>query len=127
MTFSEKIDLILRHNKLGINTVFGLEKYLGLSKGSIYKAYSGRTGFDGPGRKVTRAIQQGLKISDYWWDTGKGEIFVRQSTENPDINVLREALDVVMEQQKVQTRLIKQVVHENNKLWMLVKKQLQRK
>lgn len=124
MTFSEKIDLILKHNKMGIATVFGLEKYLGLSKGSIYKVYSGRTGTEQPGAKVTRAIRQGLKINDYWWDTGKGEIFQRQAT---DITMLREALDVVVEQQRAQNKLIEQVVEENRKLWTLVKNHTKQK
>lgn len=101
MTFKEKIDIILRHNKLGINTPSGLENYLKVSVGSISKYYRKN---EEPGSGILKKIQTGLSVSDIWWTSGKGDIFVgdpqNQTNNSMDdhhkgdsIRILREVLE----------------------------------
>lgn len=72
MTFKEKIDKILGTNKLGVNSVHGLEKALKLGVGAINKKY--QEGGE-PGNEVIKKIKDGLRINNEWWNTGEGQIF----------------------------------------------------
>lgn len=67
MTFREKIDNILKTNDLGINTVNGLEKYIGASTGSISKPYKKN---EEPGPATVKKIKKGFAIPDSEWDEG---------------------------------------------------------
>jgi len=72
MTFKEKIDKLLKVNDLKINTIYGLEKYVGASVGSIRKYYE----LDQEaGLRTIKKIWDKLSINEEWWSTGKGVIF----------------------------------------------------
>lgn len=67
MTFKEKIDNILKTNDLGINSVNGLEIYVGTSTGAISKPYKKN---EEPGPATVKKILKKLGIPDSEWDAG---------------------------------------------------------
>ena len=78
MSFQEKIDKILKANKLHINSVYGLELFVKASVGSISKPIA--KGIE-PGLGTIKKIREGLPgLNQDWWDTGKGEVFIENST-----------------------------------------------
>lgn len=77
MTFREKIDKILKTNAFKINSVYGLEQYIGSGPGAIKKYYKK----DGePGRGTIRKIIEGVGLNPEWWETGKEPIYTENST-----------------------------------------------
>lgn len=80
MTFKEKINKILKTNKLGINSVYGLETYIGAAPGAINKYYKK----DGePGQGTIKKILDGLSINPDWWELGNGSIYLEKPTSVP--------------------------------------------
>jgi hypothetical protein len=77
MSFREKIDKILRVNTLKINSVNGLEKFIEASNGSISKYYQLD---EEPGGNTIKKILSLPGLNQEWWDSGKGEVFVENST-----------------------------------------------
>jgi hypothetical protein len=78
MLFREKIDKILKDNKLGINTVYGLEAFIGASPGSISKPLNKG---DTPGLGTIKKIREGLPgLNPEWWEDGKGDVFEKNGT-----------------------------------------------
>lgn len=76
MTFQEKIDKLLKVNKLGINTVYGLEAQIGAAPGAISKPL--KKG-DEPGPGTIKKIRDGVPgLNPDWWETGKGEVFITE-------------------------------------------------
>ena len=73
MKFSEKIEKILKTNKLGVNTASGLEEFIGAGRGAISTPYREGTA---PGTKTQKKIIEKMRISPDWWETGKGEIYL---------------------------------------------------
>lgn len=78
MSFREKIDNILKYNKLGINSPYGLEVYVKASPGAISKPLNKG---EEPGLGTIKKIREGLPgLNQGWWDTGKGDVFVSNIT-----------------------------------------------
>lgn len=78
MSFREKIDNILKYNKLGINTVYGLEAFVKASPGAISKPLNKG---EEPGPGTVKKIREGLPgLNQEWYDTGKGDVFVSNVT-----------------------------------------------
>ena len=100
MKFSEKIDKILKTNKLGVNTPSGLEEFIGAGRGSISTPY--REGSQ-PGTKTQKKIVEKMRISQDWWDTGRGEIYLQ---DQPTAN--REAL-----QHNFNAEVIKEAINQS--------------
>ena len=87
MTFREKIDKILKANRLEINSVYGLEVYIGAAPGAINKYYKKDSE---PGAGTIKKILDGLSVNTDWWETGRGEIFNEKPTpaiksDQPDV------------------------------------------
>jgi transcriptional regulator with XRE-family HTH domain len=87
MTFREKIDKILKTNTLQINSVYGLEVYIGASPGAINKYYKKNKE---PGAGTIKKILDGVGIDPDWWERSSGDIYVVKPTqgiksEQPDI------------------------------------------
>jgi hypothetical protein len=77
MTFKEKIDKILKTNKFKINSVYGLEQYIGAGPGAIKKYYKK----DGePGRGTIKKIIDGVGINPEWWDGESDSIYLEKPT-----------------------------------------------
>jgi len=76
MKFSEKIEKILKTNKLGVNTASGLEEFIGAGRGAISTPYREGTA---PGTKTQKKIIEKMRISPDWWETGKGEIYTPEN------------------------------------------------
>jgi phage repressor protein C with HTH and peptisase S24 domain len=72
MTFQEKIDKILKTNRLEIDSIFDLEKKAGLGVGSIRKYYMQDRE---PGGKSLRKIKTLLGINEEWWTKSEGDIY----------------------------------------------------
>lgn len=84
MSFEQKIDKILKANALGINYPSALEEYLGLGTGTITKPLgNGKS----PGKGTIKKIIEKLRINQDWWETGKGEIFLKPTTQNQIVAV----------------------------------------
>lgn len=78
MTFREKIETILKVNKLGVNTVYGLEAFVKASPGAISKPLNKG---EEPGPGTIKKIREGLPgLNLDWWDSGKGEVFNKNGT-----------------------------------------------
>jgi hypothetical protein len=92
MTFKEKIDKILEHNTLGINSPSGMEKHLHLGTGSILKSYSNKRKDTSPGLDVVKTILEGLRINKEWWKSGEGEIFIKNPMENTGNKVVPDSI-----------------------------------
>ena len=103
MSFREKIDKILKDNKLGVHSVSSLEDFLKAGRGSIGAHI--REGTE-PGLKTLKKIQEFPGLNLVWWESGKGETFepkptsvTKPGTENGDqfyvgiINRLQRLID----------------------------------
>lgn len=88
-------------NDKKINSVAGLEVFLGLSPGSISKSYRKEKE---PGLKVIKIILEGLGINETWWKSGKGEVFSEKHTSE---SKTKEADGTYNEKQLVIDTLIK--------------------
>lgn len=75
MTFQEKIDKVLKTNKLGIDSPSGLEAFIRVSVGTITKPL--KKGKE-PGLGTIKILLEKLGINEEWWETGKGEIYKYQ-------------------------------------------------
>lgn len=73
MTFKEKIDKILRVNKLNINSPSGLEQAVKASVGAINKYYAKD---EEPGEGTIKKILDLPGLNKEWWETGEGEVFI---------------------------------------------------
>lgn len=98
MLFKEKIDNILKFNTLKINTVYGLEKHIGASVGSIRKYYDQNTE---PGLRTIKKIWENINVNEAWWETGKGEIFIEKHTQVGEPSLKYEAAVTDIEEVKV--------------------------
>jgi hypothetical protein len=67
MSFQEKIDKLLEINTLEVNSVNGLEKFVGASTGAIRKYYDKN---EEPGNATIKKIKKAFGISDADWKTG---------------------------------------------------------
>lgn len=67
MTFKQKIDKILKTNKLGVNTVNGMENFVRVGRGAIKKPYDLN---QEAGPKVVKKIKETFGISDEQWESG---------------------------------------------------------
>ena len=92
MTFREKIDKLLTANRLKINSVYGLEQFIGASPGSISKYY--KVGGE-PGKGTIKKILDGLPINRAWWETGKGEVFIEKLTTVPEPAIKQEDPELI--------------------------------
>lgn len=72
MTFREKIDKIVKLNKLGIDSPSALEVRVGASVGAITKYYRKN---EEPGAGTIKKILQLPGLNRTWWETGIGEVF----------------------------------------------------
>ncbi len=72
MTFKEKIDKILKTNRLEIDSIFDLEKKAGLGVGALRKYYVQDRE---PAGKTIRKIKTFLGVNEEWWAKQTGEIF----------------------------------------------------
>lgn len=77
MRFSEKIDILLRYNKLGLNTIEEIESHCEIGAKTLRKNYNENTE---PTRRILVKLLTGLGVNPEWWDSGKGEIFGTNST-----------------------------------------------
>lgn len=72
MTFREKIDTIVRINKLGIDSPSALEAHIGVGMGSITKYYRKD---EEPGIGTIKKILELPGLNPVWWETGIGPVF----------------------------------------------------
>lgn len=77
MSFKEKIDKILEHNTLGINSVSALEDTVQAGRGAINEFYNENRE---PGRKTLKKIKSLKGLNEIWYDTGQGAIFIENNT-----------------------------------------------
>lgn len=68
MSFKKKIDKILETNELSINSINGLEKFIGASTGAVNKYYNKD---ESPGRSTVKKIKTKFEIDDISWRTGE--------------------------------------------------------
>lgn len=78
MNFCEKIDEVLRTNKLGISSIGSLEGKIGVSNGTIQKPYNKKRH---PGLGTVKKIIELLRINQKWWDRGEGAIYLEMTDE----------------------------------------------
>lgn len=85
MDFSEKISTILKTNTLQLVTKEDLAEYCGFHRDTIRKAIDRKSELKD---KYLRIFQDKLRINPQWWDTGKGDIYLRNVTDDdkPDDN-----------------------------------------
>lgn len=81
MGFKEKIDKILKHNTLGINSVSGLEDFIEAGRGAVNEFYNDDRE---PGRKTLKKIKSLPGLNLDWYETGKGDIFITSVPEADD-------------------------------------------
>lgn len=102
MNFSDKLDKVFKVSKL-VSNVNQLEKRIGVSTGTILKPYNDRKP---PGLGTVKKIIDYLGINQEWWDTGKGDMFIKQPSVNSEdhseetqpptlLQILRESLSNV--------------------------------
>lgn len=77
MSFKEKIDKILEANKLGINSISAFEDKIEAGRGAINDFYKENRE---PGRITLKRIKTFPGLSWEWWETGKGDVFITNST-----------------------------------------------
>lgn len=77
MNFSEKIDIVLKANELGLNTIEEIESHCSIGAKTLRKNYNEGTE---PTRRILVKLFNGLGINQQWWDDGKGEIFKENGT-----------------------------------------------
>jgi transcriptional regulator with XRE-family HTH domain len=77
MTFSEKIDKILKANTLNLNTIEALEQYCGIGSKTLRKNVNEDSE---PTQRILVKLFDGLGINREWWGSGKGEIFIENPT-----------------------------------------------
>ena len=90
MSFRQKIDIILKANKLGVDTIHALEEKVGAGVGSIGKFYRNDKF---PGLGTVKKIQEKMGVNLQWWETGQGDVFVEDENklkvEEPRAEYLR--------------------------------------
>lgn len=80
MTFSEKISKILNTNKLGIDSASAMERYVKAGQSAISAHTSENAPKDSaPGLATQKKIIEKLRISQEWWDSGEGQIYLSKS------------------------------------------------
>lgn len=77
MTIQDKFDTILKTNRLGIKSIFGLEKFSGVGVGSVSKFLNKG---ESPTIGTIKTIQDALRINPEWWDSGNGSIYLENGT-----------------------------------------------
>lgn len=82
MDFSEKISTILKTNKLQLVTKEELSEFCGFNRDTIRKAIERGTEL---GERYTRIFMDKLHINPVWWDTGKGDIYLGNPTQEQKI------------------------------------------
>lgn len=87
MDFSEKISNILRTNKLGLATNEALSEFCGFHKDTIRKAIERGTSLN---KSYTRILTDKIGINPDWWDTGKGDVYVKNGTQDGEIRTKNE-------------------------------------
>jgi transcriptional regulator with XRE-family HTH domain len=118
MTFNEKIDKILKDNKLGVNSVSALEDKLGVSRGSINGFYKeGRS----PGLKILKKIKEFPGLNLEWWETEKGDPFGKNITpvtilDQQPIRQYPDLMDIMQELHEADTREIKRLTKDIERL-----------
>lgn len=79
MTFKDKIDKIVRVNRLDIHSPSGLEKYIGAGVGAITKYLKND---EEPGEDTIKKILDVPGLNKDWWETGQGPVFIAASPGN---------------------------------------------
>lgn len=79
MNIHDKFSTILKTNKLGIKSIHGLEKYCKVGIGSVSKFLNAD---EEPSLGTIKKIQEVLSINTEWWETGKGDIYLRNGTHD---------------------------------------------
>lgn len=77
MRIQDKFDTILKTNKLGIKSIFGLEKFAKVGTGSVSKFLNEN---ESPTIGTIKKIQDALRVNPEWWDTEKGDIYLEKHT-----------------------------------------------
>lgn len=81
MKFSEKIDKLLIYNEKDLHSIGDLERHLELGLHTIRAAIKKE---EKENKEPTKALQvkiiEGLGVRREWWDTQKGEIFLKKGT-----------------------------------------------
>jgi hypothetical protein len=83
MGFKEKIDKILKHNQLGINSVSGLEDFVTAGRGAINDFYNEDRE---PGRKTLKKIKSLPGLNEDWYENGTGSVFLTSVPDEPPLN-----------------------------------------
>jgi hypothetical protein len=83
MGFKEKIDKILKHNTLGINSVSGLEDFIDAGRGAVNEFYNDNRE---PGRKTLKKIKSLPGLNENWYEIGIGEVFLTSVTASQPLN-----------------------------------------
>lgn len=73
MNFREKVDNILKVSHKKYLSIQDLEVAAGLGMNTLRKAYNDNRE---PSRKVVGKLLEGIGISEQWYETGKGEVFL---------------------------------------------------
>ena len=77
MNFSEKIDIILKVNTLGLNTIEDIEAFCDIGAKTLRKAYNENRA---PTNRILVKMVKGLGLNEKWWDTAEGEVFNEKHT-----------------------------------------------
>jgi hypothetical protein len=94
MSFKEKIDKILSDNHLQIDSVTALEDYVEAGRSSINNFYKENKE---PGRKTLKKIKSLPGLNLEWYETGKGQVFLKNGTgvkESTDNSIMEDPEEV---------------------------------
>jgi transcriptional regulator with XRE-family HTH domain len=79
MNFREKIDNLLRVSEKKFNSLYDLEQKSGVGTGTLRKAYEDNRE---PSKRTIWKFLESLSINTDWWETGKGDIYLGNSTHD---------------------------------------------
>jgi hypothetical protein len=88
MNLKDKIKNIVKHNELGISSPSALETFIGVSQGAI--TTPARLGEE-LGPIVTKKLYEKARVNPEWFETGRGEIFLKQPTKTNEEGLVRES------------------------------------
>jgi hypothetical protein len=114
MSFKAKIDNILNSNKLGVNSVYALEKIIKASTGSVNKYYQKDKE---PGVGTIKKIKKTFNLSDAEWNG-------MSSASEPSVQYQRSREFVPMHVLDHYRNTAEHIMQENKNLWEIVKKNL---
>lgn len=109
MTIQDKFDKILKTNKLGIKSIFGLEKYCGVGVGSVSKFL---TKGESPTLGTIKTIQDAIGINPDWLESGKGDIYLEKRTDVENTSNLTPADEEHVYHDLVESKTEYRLVHK---------------